>query len=128
VKSFTQVLEEDFNNIYIVRPELVYLICTIAVARGLHLWQIDFFYVFPNSNNFFDVYIEQLKSFEKKMNICRDSAKICTEQCKKYMIGLRISNVHIKTMNIINHVLTLRSSHMLTIMNSYLYLPRQIIF
>ena len=62
------------------------------------------------------------------MNICRDSSKLCTEQYKEYMIGLRISNVHMKTMNIINHVLTFRSSHMLTIMNSYLYLPKQIIF
>ena len=38
-KDFTQVLDEDYNKIYIlvVRLELIQLVCVIVVAQGLYL-------------------------------------------------------------------------------------------
>ena len=50
----------------VVRLELVCLIYIIVVTRGLNIWQIDFVSVFLNSENFFEIYIEQPKDFEKR--------------------------------------------------------------
>lgn len=50
----------------VARLELVCLICIIVVARGLNIWQINFVSVFLDSKNYFEVYMEQPKDFEKK--------------------------------------------------------------
>jgi len=50
----------------VVRLELVCLIYIIVVTRGLNIWQIDFVSAFLNSENSFEIYIEQPKDFEKR--------------------------------------------------------------
>jgi len=50
----------------VVRLELVCLIYIIVITRGLNIWQIDFVSAFLNSENFFEIYIEQPKDFEKR--------------------------------------------------------------
>ena len=66
-KDFTQVLNKDYNKTYVsvMRLELIQLVCVIVVAQGLYLWQISFILVFLNSDNKFEVYMKQLKYFEK---------------------------------------------------------------
>jgi len=44
--------------------ESVQLVCT--VARRLCLWQVNFVFIFLNSENSFDVYIEQPRDFEEE--------------------------------------------------------------
>jgi len=66
-KSFTQVLDKDYNKTYgsVIRLEFIQLVCVVVVAQGLYLWQISFILAFLNSNNEFEVYMKQLKYFEK---------------------------------------------------------------
>ena len=61
-------MRENYNETYtlVTRLKLVHLIYTIATARGLYLWQVDFISVFLNSDNLFKVYIEQSKDFKKE--------------------------------------------------------------
>ena len=67
-KDFTQVLDEDYNKIYIlvVRLELIQLVCVIVVAQGLYLQQISFILAFLNNDNEFEVYMKQLEYFEEE--------------------------------------------------------------
>jgi len=66
-KGFTQVLREDYDKTYasVARLESVHLVCAIAAARGLILWQVDFVSAFFNSKSMFDVYMEQPRGFEE---------------------------------------------------------------
>lgn len=66
-KGFTQVIGEDYDETYasVARLESVRLVCAIAAARGLHLWQVDFVSAFLNSDNSFEVYMEQPPGFEE---------------------------------------------------------------
>jgi len=61
-KSFTQVISEDYNKTYtsVVCLESVCLVYVIAVSRGLRLWQVNFVSAFFNSDNVYEMYIEQL--------------------------------------------------------------------
>ena len=67
-KDFTQVLDEDYNKIYIlvVRLELIQLVCVIVVAQDLYLQQISFILAFLNNDNEFEVYMKQLEYFEEE--------------------------------------------------------------
>jgi hypothetical protein len=66
-KGFTQVLGEDYDETYasVARLESVRLVCAIAASLGLHLWQVDFVSAFLNSDNVFEVYMEQPPGFEE---------------------------------------------------------------
>jgi hypothetical protein len=66
-KGFTQVLGEDYDETYasVARLESVRLICAIAASLGLRLWQADFVSAFLNSDNTFEVYMEQPPGFEE---------------------------------------------------------------
>ncbi|KAJ3552615.1 hypothetical protein NP233_g12840 [Leucocoprinus birnbaumii] len=66
-KGFTQVLGEDYDETYasVARLESVRLVCAITAARGLRLWQVDFVSAFLNSDNTFEVYMEQPRDFEE---------------------------------------------------------------
>jgi hypothetical protein len=66
-KGFTQVLGEDYDETYasVARLESVRLVCAIAASLGLHLWQADFVSAFLNSDNAFEVYMEQPPGFEE---------------------------------------------------------------
>jgi hypothetical protein len=66
-KGFTQVLGEDYDETYasVARLESVRLICAIAASLGLRLWQVDFVSAFLNSDNTFEVYMEQPPGFEE---------------------------------------------------------------
>jgi len=66
-KGFTQVIGEDYEETYasVARLESVRLVCTVAVVRNLRLWQVDFVSAFLNSDNAFEVYMEQPRGFEK---------------------------------------------------------------
>ena len=66
-KSFTQILDEDYNEIYVSVAilESVWLICAIAPAQGLHLQQIDFILALLNSDNKFEIYMKQPKGFKE---------------------------------------------------------------
>jgi len=59
-KGFTQVIEEDYEEIYtsVTRLEFVHLIYAIAASRQLCLWQIDFVSAFLNSDNAYNIYME----------------------------------------------------------------------
>jgi len=60
--------QEDYEETYIsvAQLELVCLVYAVAVSQQLCLWQIDFVSAFLNSNNAYEVYIEQPKGFEKE--------------------------------------------------------------
>ena len=45
--------------------ESVCLVCAIVASWWLCLWQIDFVSAFLNSDNAYDIYMEQLKEFEE---------------------------------------------------------------
>jgi hypothetical protein len=45
--------------------ELVCLVCTIAVLLDLCLWQVNFVSAFLNSENEYEVYMEQPPGFEE---------------------------------------------------------------
>jgi hypothetical protein len=45
--------------------ESVRLICAVAASLGLRLWQVDFVSAFLNSDNAFEVFMEQPPSFEE---------------------------------------------------------------
>jgi hypothetical protein len=66
-KGFTQVLGEDYDETYasVARLESVRLICAVAASLGLRLWQVDFVSAFLNSNNAFELYMEQPPGFEE---------------------------------------------------------------
>jgi len=66
-KGFTQIIGEDYKETYasVARLESVQLVCTIAVARKLVLWQVDFISAFLNSDSSYEVYIEQPKGFKE---------------------------------------------------------------
>ena len=55
------------NGIYLIPSQTNVRLgfCDIAVSRRLHLWQIDFVSAFFNSDNTYDIYIEQPKGFEE---------------------------------------------------------------
>jgi len=67
VKSFTQVIGEDYNETYasVVHLESVCLVCAIAASQGLRLWQVNFVSAFLNSDNAYEMYMEQPKGFEE---------------------------------------------------------------
>jgi len=50
-KGYTQMIGEDYDEIYasVARLESVLLVCAIAASRRLRLWQIDFILAFLNS-------------------------------------------------------------------------------
>ncbi|KAF7763932.1 hypothetical protein Agabi119p4_8469 [Agaricus bisporus var. burnettii] len=66
-KGFTQVLGEDYDETYasVARLESVRAVCAIAASLGLRLWQADFVSAFLNSDNTFEVYMEQPPGFEE---------------------------------------------------------------
>ena len=66
-KGFTQVIGEDYNETYtsVARLESVRLVCAIAASRGLRLWQVNFVSAFLNSDNAYEMYMEQPKGFEE---------------------------------------------------------------
>lgn len=66
-KGFTQVLGEDYDETYasVARLESVRLVCAIAASLGLRLWQVDFVSAFLNSDNSYEVYMEQPPGFEE---------------------------------------------------------------
>ena len=66
-KGFTQVIGEDYEETYasVAYLESVCLVYTIAASRQLCLWQIDFLSVFLNSNNSYEIFMEQLRGFEE---------------------------------------------------------------
>ena len=66
-KGFTQVIGEDYEETYvsIAHLESIHLVCAIAASQQLHLWQIDFVSTFLNSDNNYEVYMEQPKRSEE---------------------------------------------------------------
>jgi hypothetical protein len=66
-KGFTQVLGKDYDETYasVACLESVRLVCAIAASLGLYLWQADFISAFLNSDNAFEVYMEQPPGFEE---------------------------------------------------------------
>ncbi|KAF7782993.1 hypothetical protein Agabi119p4_2369 [Agaricus bisporus var. burnettii] len=66
-KGFTQVIGEDYDETYasVARLESVRMVCAVAASRGLRLWQVDFVSAFLNSENSFEVYMEQPPGFEE---------------------------------------------------------------
>ncbi|KAF7770864.1 hypothetical protein Agabi119p4_6838 [Agaricus bisporus var. burnettii] len=66
-KGFTQVLGEDYDETYalVARLESVRLVCAVAAAKRLRLWQLDFVSAFLNSDNVFEIYMEQPQGFEE---------------------------------------------------------------
>jgi len=66
-KGFTQILGEDYNETYasVARLESVRLVCVIAASLGLRLWQVNFVSAFLNSENTFEIYMEQPPGFDK---------------------------------------------------------------
>ncbi|KAF7776615.1 hypothetical protein Agabi119p4_5008 [Agaricus bisporus var. burnettii] len=66
-KGFTQVLGEDYDETYasVARLESVRLVCAIAASLGLRLWQVDFVSAFLNSENTYEVFMEQPPGFEE---------------------------------------------------------------
>jgi len=66
-KGFTQILGEDYDETYIsvARLESVRLVCAIAALLGLRLWQVDFVSAFLNSENTFEIYMEQPPCFDE---------------------------------------------------------------
>ena len=66
-KGFTQILGEDYNETYasVARLESVRLVCAIAASLGLRLWQVDFVSAFLNSENTFEIYMEQPPGFDE---------------------------------------------------------------
>jgi len=66
-KGFTQVIGEDYKETYtsVACLESICLVCAIVVSWWLHLWQIYFVSAFLNNDNNYEVYIEQLRGFEK---------------------------------------------------------------
>ena len=66
-KGFTQVIGEDYEETYasISHLESICLVCAIAASRRLRLWQIDFVSVFFNSDNSYEVFMEQPRGFEE---------------------------------------------------------------
>jgi len=66
-KGYTQVIGEDYEETYasVAQLESVQLVCAIVASRRLRLWQIDFMSTFLNSDNAFEMYMEQPKGFEE---------------------------------------------------------------
>lgn len=66
-KGFTQILGEDYDETYasVARLESVRLVCAIAASLGLRLWQVDFVSAFLNSENSYEVFMEQPPGFEE---------------------------------------------------------------
>ena len=66
-KGFTQIIGKDYDETYasVACLKSVWLVCAIAATRKLQLWQVDFVSAFINSDNSFEVYMEQLKDFEQ---------------------------------------------------------------
>jgi len=67
VKGFIQILGEDYDETYtsVMRLESVRLVCAIAASLGLRLWQVDFVSAFLNSENTFEIYMEQPPGFDE---------------------------------------------------------------
>jgi len=67
-KGFTQVIGEDYKETYvsIAQLESVCLVYAIVASWRLCFWQIDFVSTFLNSNNTYDIFIEQPKGFEEE--------------------------------------------------------------
>lgn len=66
-KGFTQVIEEDYDEIYasVACLKSVHLVYAIATSQRLKLWQVDFVSAFLNSNSPFDVYMEKPMDFQE---------------------------------------------------------------
>ena len=66
-KGYTQVIGENYEETYasVARLESVWLVCAIAAARNLTLWQVDFVSAFLNSDSTYEIYMEQPKGFEE---------------------------------------------------------------
>ena len=80
--------------ISVARLKSVQLICAIAIAQGLYLWQIDY--------------------------VSKGFSKSYIELCKKHMTRLRILPVHIKVINTINCEQSHKFGYRLLMINSYL--------
>jgi len=67
-KGFTQVIGKDYEKTYasIAYLESIYLVYTIAALQQLCLWQIDFLSIFLNSDNSYEIFMEQLRGFEEE--------------------------------------------------------------
>ena len=67
-KGFTQVIEKDYEETYtsIAYLKSVYLVYTIAALQQLCLWQIDFLSAFLNSDNSYEIFMEQLRGFKEE--------------------------------------------------------------
>ena len=67
-KGFTQVIGKDYEKTYasVAYLESIYLVYTIAALQQLCLWQIDFLSVFLNSDNSYEIFMEQLRGFEEE--------------------------------------------------------------
>jgi len=66
-KGFMQILGEDYDETYasVTRLESVQLVCAIAASLSLRLWQVDFVSAFLNSENTFEIYMEQPLGFDE---------------------------------------------------------------
>jgi len=62
------VIGKDYEEIYvsITYLESICLVYAIAALQQFHLWQIDFVSIFLNSNNSYEVFIEQPRGFEEE--------------------------------------------------------------
>ena len=62
-----QILGEDYDETYasVTRLESVQLVCAIAASLSLRLWQVDFVSAFLNSENTFEIYMEQPLGFDE---------------------------------------------------------------
>ena len=67
-KGFTQVIGENYEETYasVARLESVHLVCAVTAVQNLHLWQVGFVSAFLNSDNAFEVYMEQPRGFEER--------------------------------------------------------------
>jgi hypothetical protein len=67
-KGFTQVIGEDYDETFTLQLHVLNLSNSSVLLLsplGLHLWQVDFISAFPNSDNVYEVYMEQPPGFEK---------------------------------------------------------------
>ena len=113
-KGFTQIIGEDFDETYasVAHLKSVRLVCAIAATRKLRLWQVDFVSAFLNSDNSFEVYMEQPKGFEQGgggMAMFGDSVKPFIVLCKELTIGQKTLIKLLRVTDTTNNVLTLRS-------------------
>lgn len=109
-KGYTQMIGEDYQETYVsvARLESIQLICTIAAAKRLRLWQVDFVSAFLNSNSTYEVFMEQPKRFEEGNQDMVWKLKCYIGQCRVLMTGPKTSIEHLRDMNTIDHMQMLR--------------------